>query len=51
VWDIKYSIITDIYGFEHDSWEAQTTPRDEAFLQFLNPVSAQQLLVKEGTVS
>lgn len=50
VWDIKYSIITGIYGFEHDSWEAQTTPRDEAFFQFLNPVSAQQLLGKEGTV-
>jgi LmbE family N-acetylglucosaminyl deacetylase len=48
IWDTKYNIITEIYGFKQDSWEAQTTPRTEAFRQFLNSVSAQQLLVKEG---
>lgn len=48
LWNIKYSIITDTYGFEKDSWEARTTPRNEAFLQFLDPVSTQPLLVKKG---
>lgn len=32
-WQKKYRIITEIYGFDKDSWEALTTPRHEAFLQ------------------
>jgi LmbE family N-acetylglucosaminyl deacetylase len=48
LWNIKYSIITDTYRFEKSSWEAQTTPRDEAFFQFSDPVSAQLLLIKKG---
>jgi LmbE family N-acetylglucosaminyl deacetylase len=31
VWLEKYRLVTDVYGFEHDSWEAQTTPREEGF--------------------
>ncbi len=31
IWLKKLSIITDIYGFKADSWEAQTTPKEEAF--------------------
>ncbi|MES2520717.1 MAG: PIG-L family deacetylase [Bacteroidota bacterium] len=34
VWQKKYSLITDIYGFEKESWEAQTTPKAESFWQF-----------------
>jgi LmbE family N-acetylglucosaminyl deacetylase len=34
VWQKKYELITDIYGFEKDSWEAQTTPKTESFWQF-----------------
>jgi len=34
LWEKKYQIITEIYGFEKNSWEAQTTPREEAFWQF-----------------
>jgi LmbE family N-acetylglucosaminyl deacetylase len=34
VWQQKYKIITDIYGFNEDSFEAQTTPRQEAFWCF-----------------
>ena len=34
VWQKKYSLITDTYGFEKESWEAQTTPKVEAFWQF-----------------
>ena len=34
IWQKKYSIITDIYGFDQDSFEAKTTPRTEAFWRF-----------------
>lgn len=30
-WEKKYRIITGIYGFHAESYEAQTTPRSEAF--------------------
>lgn len=32
VWQEKYRIIRDIYGFDIDSWEARAVPREEAFL-------------------
>jgi LmbE family N-acetylglucosaminyl deacetylase len=31
VWLEKYRLITDLYGFGRDSWEARTTPREEGF--------------------
>jgi LmbE family N-acetylglucosaminyl deacetylase len=31
IWERKYRIITDVYGFGPDSFEARTTPRDESF--------------------
>jgi len=31
IWQKKYDIITKIYGFGPDSFEAKTTPREEAF--------------------
>lgn len=34
VWEEKYRIITDVYGFAHHTWEARTTPIVEAFWQF-----------------
>ena len=34
IWQRKYDIITDIYGFSPDSFEAGTTPREEAFWCF-----------------
>jgi len=34
IWQKKYDIITKIYGFGPDSFEAKTTPRDEAFWSF-----------------
>lgn len=34
VWQRKYDIITKIYGFSEDSFEAKTTPRNEAFWRF-----------------
>ncbi|MDD5063545.1 MAG: PIG-L family deacetylase [Phycisphaerae bacterium] len=34
IWERKYDIITQIYGFSKDSFEAKTTPRREAFWRF-----------------
>lgn len=36
-WRKKYSVITEIYGFDADTWEAMTTPKEEAFRQFTKP--------------
>jgi LmbE family N-acetylglucosaminyl deacetylase len=43
----KHRIITDIYGFDINSFEAQTTPHAEAFWQITLPNLAQQWLKKE----
>ena len=34
IWLRKYDLITKTYGFEENSWEAETTPLAEAFWQF-----------------
>lgn len=31
MWREKYRIITEVYGYEPDSFEAKTTPKEEAF--------------------
>jgi LmbE family N-acetylglucosaminyl deacetylase len=31
IWERKYRIVTDVYGFGPDSFEARTTPKEEAF--------------------
>ena len=36
IWNQKYHIMTDIYGFDANSWEAKTTPQKEAFWTFLS---------------
>lgn len=33
-WQKKYEIITKVYGFSEEGWEAQTTPKAEAFRKF-----------------
>jgi LmbE family N-acetylglucosaminyl deacetylase len=43
-WLNKYRLITEIYGFESASWEAQTTPQTEAFWQFTTPKEASWFL-------
>jgi LmbE family N-acetylglucosaminyl deacetylase len=45
-WLKKYQLITEKYGFDEKSWEAQTTPRNEAFWKFTNPDSAKYWLNK-----
>jgi LmbE family N-acetylglucosaminyl deacetylase len=34
IWLEKYRLITDLYGYGTDSWEAQSTPREEGFWCF-----------------
>jgi hypothetical protein len=34
IWLEKRRLITDLYGYGHDSWEAQSTPREEGFWCF-----------------
>lgn len=48
IWDEKYRIIRDIYGFTADSWEARTTPRVEAFYGFSSPEALAQWQRKEA---
>ena len=42
IWLRKYRIITENYGFDKDSFEAETTPRSEAFWRFTDPVQAKK---------
>jgi len=44
IWKTKYCLITEVYGFNKESWEAQTTPKEEAFWQFTNPEKAMLFL-------
>lgn len=44
IWQKKYALITDLYGFKEDSWEAATTPLAESFWQFTSPDEAFQWL-------
>lgn len=39
-WNEKYRLITEVYGSGPDSWEARTTPREEAFQIFITPSDA-----------
>ena len=42
IWQKKYNIITETYGFGKTSFEAETTPRTESFWQFTDPCDAQK---------
>jgi len=47
----KYSIMTEIYGYGKDSWEAETTPHAEAFWQFTDPCEAKKWLYNGGVLT
>jgi len=49
--EMKYSIITQTYGFDKSSWEAKTSPDEEAFWHFSNSQQAKNWLAKGGTAS
>jgi len=40
VWAAKYAVITEVYGFAPDSFEARTTPHAEAFWCFKMPANS-----------
>lgn len=44
VWEKKYNLITETYGFDKDSFEALTSPRAESFRQFTSYNDALQRL-------
>jgi LmbE family N-acetylglucosaminyl deacetylase len=44
IWKRKYELITNIYGFRPDSWEALTTPREESFYKITKIAEANFLL-------
>ena len=47
-WLKKYSIITETFGFDKNSWEAKTTPKEEAFWKFSNSSDAMNWLQNGG---
>jgi hypothetical protein len=42
VWIEKRRLITDVYGYGADSWEAQSTPREKGFWCFDLPQAARE---------
>jgi hypothetical protein len=47
----KRGLMTDLYGYEPDSWEARTTPREEGFWCFDSAQAAVKRLAACGVVS
>lgn len=47
IWQKKYDLITITYGFPKHGFEAETTPRAEAFWQFTDPMDAKHWLDTE----
>ena len=48
IWKEKYRIMTGVYGFRDDSWEACTTPKTEAFWKFSTSEQALRWLENGG---
>ena len=48
VWQEKHRVVTDVYGFAPESFEARTTPRAEAFWCLQSAVEAETWLQEEG---
>jgi LmbE family N-acetylglucosaminyl deacetylase len=46
IWQRKYNLITKTYGFEKNSFEAETTPKSESFMQFTDPNQAKKWFVQ-----
>ena len=51
VWIEKRRLITDLYGFGPDSWEALTTPREEGFCCFDSAQAAVKRVAPRGQQS
>lgn len=50
IWRRKYEIITDVYGFSPDSWEAKVTPGTEAFWCFESHLALKKWLHNKGII-
>lgn len=50
IWQQKYKLITEAYGFDKDSWEAKTTPKAEAFWTFTYPSEVKKRINKKGAI-
>ncbi len=48
IWQRKYSMITETYGFEKNGFEAETTPRAESFWRFTSSTDAHDWLENKG---
>lgn len=51
IWEAKYRIVHELYGFSADSWEARATPRTEAFARLTMTASAKATTVLDDSVS
>ncbi len=51
IWEHKYQIITENYGFDKESYEAVVTPKSEAFWQFTDKKDALKWLDKGGVLA
>ena len=48
VWRTKLDLMTEVYGFHPESWEARTTPQAEAFWCFESPHLLDRWLREKG---
>jgi LmbE family N-acetylglucosaminyl deacetylase len=48
IWLKKYKLITETYGFEKSGFEAETTPKAEAFWKFTDSNAAQKWFSEEN---
>jgi hypothetical protein len=48
IWLRKYKLITETYGFDKKSWEANTTTKAESFWKFTSPEDAEKWLMDGG---
>ncbi|MDY6952994.1 MAG: PIG-L family deacetylase [Thermodesulfobacteriota bacterium] len=51
VWQEKYRIIAEVYGFAADSFEARATPRVEAFWRFTSQAALHEWLITKGATN
>lgn len=48
VFEEKRRLITEVYNYGEATWEARTTPREEAFRRFTSPEAARELFERDG---
>jgi len=50
IWNKKYQIVTETYGFHQESWESRATPRKEAFWAFHSAGGAKKWIQERSSV-